>query len=89
MLLLFARYDEIKGYDWATGGKKKPSDVIGHFTQMVWAASTKVGYGVAVVDSPKWGKFGNKMVFVVAKYQEPGNSGPYKNNVKPLKAGKR
>ena len=51
---------------------------------MIWTTSTKVGYGVAVADSPRWGKYGLKIVFVVAKYQEPGNSALYTEHVKPL-----
>ena len=57
--------------------------MIGHFTQMVWTASTKVGYGVAIADSPKWGKYGSKIVFVVAKYSPPGNSDTYTKFVQP------
>ena len=51
---------------------------------MVWKSSTKVGYGVAVQDSPQWGKFGLKIVFVVAKYKPGGNYHPYTDNVMPL-----
>ena len=57
---------------------------IGHFTQLVWKSTTKVGYGVAVTDSPDWGKYNLKMVFVVAKYQPGGNWGDKTDNVMPL-----
>ena len=51
---------------------------------MVWKSSTKVGYSVAVQDSPQWGQFGLKIVFVVAKYKPGGNYHPYTDNVMPL-----
>ena len=80
---LSPRYDEIHNYDFTTGKAKSTGLVIGHFTQMVWTASTKVGYGVAIADSPKWGKYGSKIVFVVAKYSPPGNSDTYTKFVQP------
>ena len=68
---------------YSTGGP------VGHFTQMVWVDTTRVGYGVAVGDSPTFD--GNKIAFVVAKYQEPGNFNwigqrlkDYSRNVQPL-----
>ena len=50
-------YDEIKNYDYATQKKMDPAGcAIGHFTQAVWAKTTKVGFGIAV--SPKGKMFG-------------------------------
>ena len=51
---------------------------------MVWKSTTKVGYGISVASSPKYGKYGLKMVFVVAKFTPPGNSGPKTADVQPL-----
>ena len=51
----------------------------GHFTAVVWKATTKVGCAVAVTAD------GNR-IFVVAKYEQPGNYlGQFEDNVKPLK----
>ena len=82
-ITLLHRYDEIYNYNFKTGDKIN-GGVIGHFTQMVWKSSTRVGYGVAVASSPKWGTYGSKMVFVVAKYTPGGNTPPYTANVMPL-----
>ena len=79
-LISLYRYNEINNYDFVSGTSK--GGVIGHFTQMVWKSSTKVGYGVAEAPSPK---YGGKIVFVVAKYQPAGNmGGAYTQNVNPL-----
>jgi len=41
-----AWYDEIKDYMWPqTFGATKSNGVVGHFTQVVWKATTKVGCG--------------------------------------------
>ena len=37
---------------------------IGHFTQMVWTSSTKVGFGITLSGSQIW---------IVAKYKSTGN----------------
>jgi len=78
-----AWYDEIKDWDFQNSSKKfGTSGKTGHFTQMIWKGTTKVGFGIARVPS----NGNNKMTFVVAKYQEPGNMlGGYKQNVMPLK----
>ena len=82
-LISLYRYNEINNYDFVSGTSK--GGVIGHFTQMVWKSSTKVGYGVAEAPSPKYSSWGGKIVFVVAKYQSPGNMyGAYTQNVNPL-----
>ena len=41
-----AWYSEIDDYDFATG-QGNGNEAIGHFTQEVWKASTKVGFGRA------------------------------------------
>jgi len=76
-------YKEINNWDFHNSSKRKgTSKATGHFTQMIWKRTTKVGYGIARAPS----KGSNKMTFVVAKYQEPGNMRNwYKTNVMPLK----
>uniref|UniRef100_A0A0N5BJE1 SCP domain-containing protein n=1 Tax=Strongyloides papillosus TaxID=174720 RepID=A0A0N5BJE1_STREA len=68
-------YDEIKDYNFNSQGFKHGT---GHFTQLVWKSSSKVGCGVAA---------GSSGVFTVCKYSPPGNlQGAYKENVSPKKA---
>uniref|UniRef100_A0A0N5BJ55 SCP domain-containing protein n=1 Tax=Strongyloides papillosus TaxID=174720 RepID=A0A0N5BJ55_STREA len=68
-------YDEIALYDFK---KPKFSSATGHFTQLVWKASKKAGFGVAV-SSDGMG------VYVVCKYTPPGNyNNEYSKNVLPL-----
>ncbi len=65
-------YNEIKDYDF-----KKPvfSMSTGHFTQLVWRQSTKLGVGVTV---------GNDGSYVVARYGPAGNMmGAFETNVLP------
>ena len=56
------RYDEEKDYDYNTGRRK--GGIIGHFTQLVWKTTTKVGVGIA--------QKGRETV-VVARYMPAGN----------------
>ena len=53
----------------------------------VWVETLKVGYGFAVGDKP--GNPAYQVVFVVAKFQEPGNfkknADSFKDNVQLLK----
>ncbi|KAG7270410.1 hypothetical protein CRUP_009131 [Coryphaenoides rupestris] len=67
-------YGEIKDYDFSSPGF---SGSTGHFTQVVWKASTEVGVGVATD--------GNK-VYVVGQYTPAGNisnPGYFQENVLP------
>ncbi|KAM7416857.1 hypothetical protein PAMA_018773 [Pampus argenteus] len=67
-------YSEIKDYDWSKPGF---SGATGHFTQVVWKESTKLGLGMATD--------GNK-VFVVGQYRPRGNmnmEGYFEENVLP------
>ncbi|XP_034451747.1 Golgi-associated plant pathogenesis-related protein 1-like isoform X1 [Hippoglossus hippoglossus] len=56
-----AWYGEIKDYNWSSPGFGMKT---GHFTQVVWKDTTKLGVGVASV--------GTK-AYVVAQYSPPGN----------------
>ena len=56
-------YNEIKDYKYATPGFTMAT---GHFTQVVWKGSTKVGFGVGFTAD-------RKRAFVVANYSPPGN----------------
>jgi len=77
-----AWYDEIEFYDFSTG-KNKPgtNDAIGHFTQLVWSSSTKLGCAYSVNS--------NGYAYVCCNYDPPGNYiGQYLSKVKPLKSKK-
>lgn len=66
-------YDEVKDWDFAQGRSR--GGVTGHFTQVVWKATTKLGCGLSK------GR-------LVCNYMPAGNfSGRYKQNVLP-KGGK-
>uniref|UniRef100_A0A7M5X626 SCP domain-containing protein n=2 Tax=Clytia hemisphaerica TaxID=252671 RepID=A0A7M5X626_9CNID len=71
-------YDEIENYDFGSGTSLN-GKVIGHFTQMVWMTTTKIGIGMAINGD------GTK-IYVVAQYSPPGNFiGQYTEQVKPLR----
>ena len=60
-----AWYDEINSYDF---DNPSFSDETGHFTQVVWKDSKKLGVGYAT------GKEGSRYtLYVVAQYSPPGN----------------
>lgn len=65
-------YDEIADYDFSTG---TGTGVVGHFTQMVWHGTTRLGCGYAGVVDGVGG-------FVVCRYLDHGNiRGWYTSNV--------
>ena len=65
-------YDEIKDYDFNNPGFSMST---GHFTQVVWCGSTKLGVGIAV------GKSG---FYMVARYGPAGNMmDAFEENVLP------
>ena len=70
-------YDEIKDYNFS---KSKSSGKTGHFTQVVWKSTTKLGCAAGV---------GKGKSFVVCHYCDtPGNytmKGMFKKNVLPPK----
>ncbi|KAL9981246.1 hypothetical protein ACROYT_G009921 [Oculina patagonica] len=63
-------YDEIKYYNYNNPGFSMKT---GHFTQVVWRSTTKLGCGV---------KSNNGKTYVVARYYPPGNyNNQYRQNV--------
>ncbi|XP_029823633.2 Golgi-associated plant pathogenesis-related protein 1-like [Ixodes scapularis] len=66
-----AWYDEIKDYNFNNGGF---SGATGHFTQVVWKNSTKLGCG--------WARSYRNNIYVVCNYSPPGNyMDKFKENV--------
>ena len=64
---VYSRYNEIHDYDYSTTNTKNGKD-IGHFTQLVWKASTKLGVGIKLKQE------GVKThVYIVARYLPKGN----------------
>ncbi|XP_078362793.1 Golgi-associated plant pathogenesis-related protein 1-like isoform X2 [Oculina patagonica] len=73
-----AWYDEIKDYNFNNPGF---SGATGHFTQVVWKGTKKVGVAVATASKPDADGFYTS--FVVARYFPPGNyMGQFAENVK-------
>lgn len=69
-----AWYVEERNYSYGSA-RSNGRGIIGHFTQMVWAGSRKVGCGVA--------RCGNKS-YAICQYHPAGNYvGHYHKNVKP------
>ncbi|XP_078494865.1 Golgi-associated plant pathogenesis-related protein 1 isoform X1 [Ciona intestinalis] len=69
-------YNEIKDYDFSQPGF---SGSTGHFTQVVWKASTEFGAGFAQASDGS--------TYVVGRYLPPGNmnmAGQFEENVLPL-----
>ena len=67
-----AWYSEVDKYDYNNPGFTSET---GHFTQLVWRGSTRMGYAVAS------GQYGT---FVAAHYVAPGNyEGQFQDNVLP------
>ena len=61
-----AWYNEINDYKYsAYGSKLNESVMIGHYTQMVWKSTTKVGIALARSSDGK--------EYIVARYSPPGN----------------
>jgi len=71
-------YAEIKKYDWKNPGYQRG---VGHFTQMVWKSSTKLGVGIAFNER-------SKKTYIVARYSPAGNFlGRFSENVMRLRTG--
>ena len=86
-ILDFSRYNEEKDYDYKTGDVKQQckdnpatcysKDGVGHFTQVVWKDSIKLGIGKAT------GKIDKVFcTWVVGRYSPAGNvMGKFQENV--------
>jgi len=71
-------YDEIAYYNFTSGTTTNPQEAVGHFTQVVWKSTLKMGSGVATAD-------GGKSWYVVSNYDPPGNYlGRFTQNVLPI-----
>ena len=77
---ILLRYDEVCGYDFNSG--PDGATVTGHFTQVVWKGSTKLGIGRAEKDIVYQG-FNLRCGYIVGRYKPAGNviKGEYTNNV--------
>ncbi|MEU4250040.1 CAP family protein [Amycolatopsis sp. NPDC026612] len=75
-----AWYAEIKDYNYETFASNDPAKAIGHFTQLVWKASTRIGAGrVCGSADNTWHD-----TYVAVNFSTAGNlAGAYKENVLP------
>jgi uncharacterized protein YkwD len=64
-------------YDWANPGPNSldPQQDVGHWTQIVWKASTQIGCGLATCATLKDSGFGDGVsaAYLVCRYYEQGN----------------
>ena len=75
----YFRYKEIESYDY---NSPSYSDATGHFTQVVWKSTTKVGAGIATYNDGN-----NVATYIVARYKPAGNViGAFEANVMARKA---
>jgi len=67
-------YREQKYYDYSTTRQKYgySRKMVGHFTQMVWASTSRLGLGYATTVENGW-----YMIYVVGRYDPRGNFDPY------------
>lgn len=64
-------YNEVTLYDYSNAVF---SSATGHFTQLVWVASTQIGFGAYLTSSGEW--------LIVAEFDPPGNvEGEFAANV--------
>ena len=75
-------YNEISDYDF-TAAASKPGTTTGHFTQLVWKATTTIGAARAAGQGPQYYE-----TYIVAEFSPAGNvTGQYAANVPPPIAG--
>ena len=67
-MLYFSRYDEVCQYNF---DDPKAVPKTGHFTEVVWSGSKKLGIGHAVGKNPEIP--GYECVYVVGRYRPAGN----------------
>ena len=78
-------YDEVRTYNFATG-RSDTGGVVGHFTQVVWRGTQRLGCAVNLRCRNKFGDAINNSV-VVCRYQSPGNyAGQYLDHVMRTRA---
>jgi hypothetical protein len=79
-------YNEVQQYDFAAPGF---STATGHFTQLVWRGTTRVGCGLTRCPGSIFGwpaEFGEALMYS-CRYAPAGNSGMYTENVLPAAPG--
>lgn len=76
--LVWLWYEENQSYDYPTGSY---SESTGHFTQVVWVASTELGCAYTQANDA------NKTFYLACEYNTPGNVvGEFQQNVLPMTA---
>merc|ERR1719491_2560835 len=71
--------------DWNYATHSSDGGVTGHFTQMVWKGTTKIGCAMNVNCNNMWAQQGFKNNVVVCRYMQAGNyQGQYAANVMGL-----
>ncbi|PWN52860.1 PR-1-like protein, partial [Violaceomyces palustris] len=77
-------YNEVTSYDFSNPGF---SSSTGHFTQMVWKGTTKLGCAISTSCTGSqlgFGGIGSKSSYIVCNYMSPGNvQGLFLQNVLP------
>ena len=70
-------YDkEEPNYNYATAERIDPSIAIGHFTQMVWDETSKLGCGISRTDETRTSRgrdWDGESEYSVCRYVTPGN----------------
>ncbi|KAF9284212.1 CAP domain-containing protein [Linnemannia elongata] len=74
-----AWYNEVSKYNYGSGGF---SSATGHFTQVVWKGSKRVGCAKRFCPGSNW-------TIYICNYDPPGNvQGQYQENVSPPSGGR-